>query len=121
MSLGHAGTVPVTVYREACRDCDRFRQEQDAAHLTAEAATRLREELDTVKRQRDALQAKLVDTERQGAAAEAHMEVLQRSRGLKHIESGPGAASPSQSGVPAAPPATYSAQSMQFLASGLLE
>ena len=47
--------------------------------------------------------------------------MLQRSKGLKHIESGPGAASPSQSGVPAAPPATYSAQSMQFLASGLLE
>ena len=49
------------------------------------------------------------------------MEVLQWSKGLKHIESGPGAASPSQSGLPGAPPATYSAQSMQFLASGLLE
>ena len=109
------------VYRETCRDCDQFRQERDAARLAAEATTRLKEELDTVKRQRDDLQAKLVDAERQGAAAEARLEVLQRSKGLKHIESGPGAASPSQSGVPAAPAATYSAQSMQFLASRLLE
>ena len=49
------------------------------------------------------------------------MEELQWSKGLKPPKSGPGAASPSQSGVPAAPAATYSAQSMQFLASGLLE
>ena len=62
-----------------------------------------------------------MDAERQGAAAEARLEVLQRSKGLKNIESGPGAASPSQSGVPAAPPATCSAQSTEFLASGLLE
>ena len=109
------------VYREACRDRDQFRQERDAARLAAEAATRLKKELDTVKRQRDDLQAKLVDAERQGAATEARLEVLQRSKGLKHIESGPGAASPSPSGFPVAPPATYSAQSMQFLASGLLE
>ena len=59
--------------------------------------------------------------ERQRAASEARLEVLQRSKGFKPPESGPGAASPSQSGVPAAPAATYSAQSMQFLASGLLE
>ena len=92
---GSRGTVPVTVYREACRDRDQFRQERDAARLVAEAATRLKEGLDTVKRQRDDLQAKLVDAERQGAAAEARLEVLQRSKGFKHIESGPGAASPS--------------------------
>ena len=49
------------------------------------------------------------------------MEVLQRSKGFKPPESRPRAASPSQSGVPAAPAATYSTQSMQFLASGLLE
>ena len=118
---GSPGTVPMIVYREACRDRDQFRQERDAARLATEAATRLKEELDTVKRQRDDLQAKLVDPERQGAATEARLEVLQRSKGWKHIESGPGAASPSQSGVPVAPPATYSARSMQFLASGLLE
>ena len=47
--------------------------------------------------------------------------MLQRSKGFKPPESGPGATSPSQSGVPAAPPATYSAQSMQFLAWGLLD
>ena len=109
----------MTVYREACRDRDQFRQERDAARRAAEAATRLKEELDTVKRQRDDLQAKLVDAERHGAAAEARLEALQRSKGLKHVESGPGGASPSQSGVPDAPPPT--AQSMQFLASGVLE
>ena len=111
----------MTVYREACRDRDQFRQERDAARLAAEAASRLKEELDTVKRQRDDLQAQLVDSERQRAASEARLEVLQRSKGFKPPESGPGSASPSQSGVPAAPAATYSAQSMQFLASGLLE
>ena len=111
----------MTVYREACCDRDEFRQERDAARLAAEAASRLKEELDTVKRQRDDLQAQLVDFGRQRAGSEARLEVLQRSKGLKHIESGPGGASPSQSGVPAAPPTTYSAQSMQFLASGLLE
>ena len=47
--------------------------------------------------------------------------MLQRSKDFKPLECGPGAASPSQSGVPAAPTATYSAQSMQFLASGLFE
>ena len=109
------------VYREACRDRDQFGQEQDAARLAPEAATRLEEGLDTVKRQRDDLQAKLVDAERQGVTAEARQEVLQRSKALKHIESGPGAASPSQLGVPVAPPATYSAQSVQFLTSGLLQ
>ena len=67
MSLGHRA-LPMIVYREACRDRDQFRQERDAARLAAEAATRLKEELDTVKRQRDDLQAKLVDAERQGAA-----------------------------------------------------
>ena len=118
---GSPGTVPMIVYREACPDRDEFRHERDAARLATEAATRLKEELDTVKRQRDDLQAKLVEVERQGATTEARLEVLQRSKGLKHIESWPGAASPSQSGVPVAPPATYSAQSMQFLASGLLE
>ena len=118
---GSPGTVPMIVYREACRDRDQFRQERDAARLAAEAATGLKEEMDTVKRHPDDLQAKLVDAERQGAAAEARLEVPQRSKGLKHIESGPGAASPFQAGVPVAPPATYSAQSMQFLASGLLE
>ena len=54
---GSPGTVPMIVYREACRDRDQFRQERDAARLAAEAATRLKEELDTVKRQRDDLQA----------------------------------------------------------------
>ena len=111
----------MTVYWEACRDRHQFRQERDAARLAAEAASRLKEELDTVKRQRDDLQAQLVDFERQRAGSEARLEVLQRSKGFKPPESGPGAASPSQSRVPAAPPATYSAQFMQFLASGLLE
>ena len=92
---GSPGTVPMIVYREACRDRDQFRQERNGARLAAEAATRVKEELHTVKRQRDDRQAKLVDAERQGAAAEARLEVLQRSKGLKHIESGPGAASPS--------------------------
>ena len=87
--------MPLTVYREACRDRDQFRQERDAARLAAEAASRLMEELDTVKRQRDDLQAKLVDSERQRAGSEARPEVLQRSKGLKHIEFGLGAASPS--------------------------
>ena len=119
--LGSPGTVPMAVYREACRDSDQFRHERDAARLAAEAATRLKEELDTVKRQRDDLQAKLVDAERQGATAEARLEVLQQSKGLKPIESGAGAASPSQSMGPVAPAAIFSAQSMQFLASGLLE
>ena len=96
----------MTVYREACRDCDLFRQERDAARLAAEAASRLKEELDTIKRQRDDLQAQLVDSELQRAGSQARLEVLQRSKGLKHIESGPGAASPSQSGVPAAPAAS---------------
>ena len=118
---GSPGTVPTVVYREACRDRDQFRHERDAACLAAEAATRLKEELDTVKRQRDDLQAKLVDAERQGAAAEARLEVLQRSKGLKHIECGAGVVFPSQSMVPIAPAATFSAHSMQFLASGLLE
>ena len=119
---GSPGTVPMNVYREACRDQDQFRrQERDAARPAAEAASRLKEELDTVKRQRDDLQAQLVDCDRQRAGSEAHPEGLQRSKGLKHIESRPGAPSPSQLGVPAAPPATYSAQPMQFLASGLLE
>ena len=111
----------MTVYREACRDRDQFRQEQDAAGLAAEAASRLKEELDTVKRQRDDLHAQLVDSERQQAGSEVRLDVMRRSKGFKPPESGPGAASPSQSRVPAAPPATYSAQSMQFLASGLLE
>ena len=113
--------MPITVYWEACRDRDQFRQGRDAARLAAEAASLLKEELDTVKRQRNALQAQLVDAERQRAGSEARLEVPQRSKGFKPPESGPGAASPSQSGVPAAPPATYSAQSMQSLASGLLE
>ena len=43
------------------------------------------------------------------------------AHGLPSLESGPGAGSPSLSEVPAAPAATYSQQSMQFLASGLLE
>ena len=111
----------MAVYREACRDRDQFRHERDVACLAAEAATRLKEELHTVKRQRDDLQAKLVDADRQGATAEARLEVLQRSQGLKPIESWAGVASPSQSMVPVAPGATFSAQSMQFLASGLLE
>ena len=107
------GTVPMTVYREACRDRDQFREERDAV--------RLKEELDTVKRQRNDLQAHLVDSERQRAGTEARLEVLQRSKGFKPPESGPDAASPSLSGVPAAPAASYNAQSMRFLASGLLE
>ena len=111
----------MNVYREACRDRDQFRQERDAARLAAEAASRLKEELDTVKRQRDDPQAQLMDSERQRAGSEARLEVLQGSKGLKHIEFGPGAATPSQSWVPAAPPATYNARSMQFLAWGLLE
>ena len=117
---GSPGTVPMAVYWEACCDRDQFRHERDAACLATEAATRLKEELDTVKRQRDDLQAKLVDAECQRAAAEARLEVW-RSKGLKHIESGAGAASPSQSMVPVAPAATFSAQSMQFQATGLLE
>ena len=118
---GSPGTVPMAVYREACRDREQFRHERDAARPAAEAATRLKEELDTVKRQRDDLQAKFVDAVRQGAAAKARRGVLQRSKGLKHIESGAGAASPSQSMVPVAPAATFSAQSMPFLTSRLLE
>ena len=113
--------MPLTVYQEACRDRDQFRQERDAARLAAEAASCVKEEVDTVKRQQDDLQAQLVDSERQRAGKQARLEVLQRSKGFKPPESGPGAASPSQSRVPAAPPATYSAQSMQFLASGVLE
>ena len=62
-----------------------------------------------------------MDAERQQAGSEARLEGLQLSKGFKPPESGPEAASPSQSGVPAAPAATYSAQSMRFLASGLLE
>ena len=111
----------MTVYREACRDREQFRQERNAARLAAEAASRLKEEMDTVKRQRDDLQAQLVDSACQRAGSKARLVVLQRSKGFESPESGPGAASPSQSGVPAAPPATYNAQSLQFLASGLLE
>ena len=111
----------MTVCREACCDRDQFCQERDAARLAAEAASRLKEELDTVKRQRDEQQAQLVDSERKRAGSEARPEVLQRSKGFKPPESGPGAASPSKSGVLAAPAATYSTQSVQFLASGLLE
>ena len=88
------GTVPMNVYREACRDGDQFRQERDAVRLAAEAAYRLKEEPDTVKRQRDDLQARLVDCERQRAGSDARLQVRQLSKGLKHIESGPGAASP---------------------------
>ena len=68
--------MPMAVYREACRDRDQFRHERDAARPAAEAATRLKEALDTVKRQRDDLQAKSVDAARQGGAAEARREVL---------------------------------------------
>ena len=107
--------MPRAVYQEACRGCDELRHERDAARLVAEAATRFREELDMVKRQRDDLQAKLLDAKRQGAAAKARLEVLQWSKGLKPIESEAGAASPSQSMVPVAPAATLSAQSMQFV------
>ena len=89
--------------------------------MEAEAASRLKEELDTVKRPQDNLQAKLVDAERQRAASEARLEVLQRSKGWKPIGSEAGATSPSQSIVAVAPAATFSAQSMQILASGLLE
>ena len=60
-------------------------------------------------------------SERQRAASEARLEVLQRSKGFKPPESVPGAASPPKSGGPAAPATTYSAESMQLLASGLLE
>ena len=72
---GSPGTVPMTVYREACRDRDQFRQERDAARLAAEAASRLKEELDTVRRQRDDLQAQLVDSERQRAGSDARLEL----------------------------------------------
>ena len=72
------------------------------------------------KRQRDDLQAKLVDAERQRAATEARLEVLQRPKGWKPVEPGAGATPPSQSMVSVAPAATFSGQSMQFLASGLL-
>ena len=47
--------------------------------------------------------------------------VLQRSKGFNPNECGAAAAFPSQSMVPVAPAPTFSAQSMQFLASGLLE
>ena len=40
----------MAVYREACRDRDQFGHERDGARLAAEGATRLKEELDTVKR-----------------------------------------------------------------------
>ena len=49
------GTVPMAVYWKACRDRDQFRHELDAARLAPEAAPRLKEELDTVKRQWDHL------------------------------------------------------------------
>ena len=96
----------MAVYREACRDRNPFRR--DAAPIAAEAASRLKEELDTVKRQRDDLQAKLADTEHQRAATEARLEVLQRSKGWKPVESGAGVATPSQSMVPVARAATFS-------------
>ena len=54
-------------------DRDEFRHERDAARLAAEAASRLKEELDTVKRHRDDLQAKLVDAKRQRAAIEPRL------------------------------------------------
>ena len=54
--------------------------------------------------------------ERKGAAAETHLEVLQRSKSLKPSEFGAGAACPFQLMVPVAPAATFSAQSMLFLA-----
>ena len=94
----------MTVYREGCRDRDHFRQERDVARLAAEAASRLKEELDTVKRQRGDLQAQLVDSERHRAGGETRLEVLQQSKGFKPPESGPGAASPSQSVVRLHPP-----------------
>ena len=49
------GTVPMTMYRGACRDRDKFCQERDVARVVAEAASRLKKELDTVKRQQDDL------------------------------------------------------------------
>ena len=45
----------------------------------------------TVRRHRHDLQAQLVHSERQRAAGEARLEVLQRSKGFKPPESGPGA------------------------------
>ena len=118
---GSPGTLPMAVYREACHDRDHFRHEQDVARLAAEAASRLKAELDTVKRQRDDLQAKLVDARGQRVASEAHLEVLQRSKGWRPVESKAGAASPSYSMVPIAPAATFSRHSMHLLASRLLE
>ena len=74
------GTVPMAVYREACRDRDQFRHERDAACLAGEASTCPGEQQDTVKQQRDNLQAKLVDAARPGAAAQARLEVFSGPR-----------------------------------------
>ena len=65
------------VYNAACRDRHLFRQEWDAARLAAEAASRLREELEGVKKVCADRQDKLLESERQKPSAEAPLEVPQ--------------------------------------------
>ena len=117
---GSPGRWPLAVCTAASRDRDLFRQEGDAARLAADTASRLKEELDVVKRQRTELQDKLLEAERQRAGLEARLKVLQRSKDLKPTQAGAGARSPSQSNAVRAAPA-FTGQSLQFLASELLE
>ena len=67
---GSPGTVPLAVYNTACRDRDLFRQERDAARLVAEAASRLRRELEGAKKVCVDLQDKLLESGRHKARLE---------------------------------------------------
>ena len=102
--LGSPGTVPVTVYREACRDRDQFRQEPDAARLAAEAASRLKEELHKVKRQRDDLQAQLVGCERHRLAVRHAWRCCSGPRASSPLNLGRGLHPPPSHGFRLHPP-----------------